>query len=135
MSSVLTGFDEKKFQLAISDVVAKHPRFKCLRGEQVDVLRALCQGHNVLCELPTGYGKSTIVHMFPFVLAAMRGWKSTQIPLVMLICIMPLDTIADAYSTEFKSGSSTHKPYVHFLKGTPSKAMLADITTKVLPIL
>ena len=60
-----------------------------LKAKQVDTLRALYSGQDVIAVLPTGYGKSIIFQLLPWLMQAKHGRPRPMI--VLVIC--PLSSI------------------------------------------
>ena len=56
-----------KFNKALKDYnVAKRTTYDCLKDEQIDVINAILKS-DILAILPTGFGKSLIYQILPFI--------------------------------------------------------------------
>ncbi|XP_070573527.1 ATP-dependent DNA helicase Q1-like [Ptychodera flava] len=73
---------------------------RCLKPAQLEGLKCLLSGHDVLAILPTGYGKSLIYHMFPHFC---QGSNSVVLIVSPLVSLMK-DQISTLSSLGFEAG-------------------------------
>ena len=64
-----------------------------LRGKQVETVRSLYHGHDTVAVLPTGFGKSTIFQLLPWLMQAKHG-KHSHSPMIVVV-ISPINSIME----------------------------------------
>ena len=82
---------EKKFQAAIASVYSRPhlQNLPTLKPYQVDVLRQMIQQTTTFIDAPTGYGKSLIYFLFPFVLERFEAERHARIQQACIVVVTP----------------------------------------------
>ena len=78
----------KQIGFALSDPVCDTYSNFCFKPKQVQCFEYLLKGHDVVAILPTGYGKSLVFHLLPWIIPVKsKGEKN----IVLVVC--PLSSI------------------------------------------
>ena len=116
-----------------------------LKPKQVLCLESVYLQNNVMCVLPTGYGKSLIFHLLPMLLFAklklrgnvLRGWRSkgvsTRLVDSIVIVVSPLNSLmSNQISRLGASGIKASVINIKFRKRDLIQTMLVILMIKLL---
>ena len=88
MAEQQTGAQSVAVSLAIASAFQMlHTTYSTLKEEQEEVVAAILEGRDVFAQLPTGFGKTTILALLP---SAFDSFRTKPLRSSLVLCLSPL---------------------------------------------